>query len=412
VDGRSTPRRRLVVVGNGMAGARLADEIGRRAPGGYDVTVFGAEAVPAYNRILLSAVLAGDKRVDEIFLAPPRGAGAATVVSGDPVTAIDRSARQVRTARGRVADYDVLVLATGSTPIVPAIPGATLSGVVTFRDINDVTVMTAAAARRGHAVVIGGGLLGLEAAEGLRRRGMTVTVLHLMSALMERQLDGNAAALLQSSLEARGLSFGLEADTAEIVGADRVSGVKLKDGRVIPADLVVIAVGIRPNAELGRAAGLTCGRGIVVDDAMRSSDPSIYAVGECVEHRGRSYGLVAPLWEQVDVCAARLAGDTTAAYAGSTFATSLKVAGVDVYSAGELSAPDGEEIVLRDSRRGVYRKLMVRDGRLTGAVLYGDVADGAWYLDLMREGRPIDSARSELIFGKAFAGDLVAGGVT
>ena len=403
MDGSSVARRRLVIVGNGMAGARLAGEIGRRAPGRYDVSVLGAEAAPAYNRILLSAVLAGDKRIDEIFLAPAAETGAATVVSGDAVTAIDRAARQVRTARGRVVGYDELVLATGSTPLVPDLPGANLAGIVTFRDLNDVTAMIAAAARRGRAVVIGGGLLGLEAAEGLRRRGMAVTVLHLMPSLMERQLDPRAAALLQASLETRGLAFELAAETSELVGDGRVRGVRLKDGRVLPADLVVIAIGIRPNLELGRAAGLACGRGIVVDDAMRTSDPAISAVGECVEHRGRSYGLVAPLWEQVEVCARQLAGDATASYAGSTTAASLKVTGVDVYSAGELSAVDGEEIVLRDASRGVYRKLVLRDGRLTGAVLYGDVADGAWYLDLMRDGRPIAAARSEIVLGRAFA---------
>lgn len=400
-----SPRRRLVIVGNGMTGARLVDEVRRRAPGRYDITVIGAEPVPAYNRILLSAVLAGDKALTEIIYPPPSDV---TVRTGEAVTAIDRAARVVHTAAGRRIEYDTLVLATGSTPMVLAIPGARLPGVVTFRDLLDVERMVGAAQRGGNAVVIGGGLLGLEAADGLRRRGMTVTVVHLMPSLMERQLDGTAADLLQQTLAARGLRFVMPAETAAIVGSERVQGVALKDGSVLPADLVVMAIGIRPNAELARAAGMACGRGVIVDDAMRSSDPAIFAVGECVEHRGRSYGLVAPLWDQVAVCAAQLADDASAAYPGSTVATNLKVTGIDLYSAGELAAADGEEIVFSDATRGIYRKLIVRDGVLSGAVLYGDTGDGGWYFDLMRARTAIAPIRDDLAFGRAFAGERVA----
>jgi nitrite reductase (NADH) large subunit len=393
-------RARLVIVGNGMAGVRLAEEVGRAAPGRYDVVMFGAEPWPAYNRILLSSVLAGEKTLADIAL----GHGTAVVHVGEAVEAIDRAHRTIRTTRGRTVSYDALVLATGSTPIVLPVPGADFPGVATFRDIADVERMVAAAAAGRRAVVIGGGLLGLEAAEGLRRRGMAVTVVHLMPWLMERQLDAPAAALLQASLERRGIEFILEAETAEILGAGRATGVRLKDGRRLAADLVVMAVGIRPNADLARAAGLCCHRGVIVDDAMRTSDPAIFAVGECVEHRGVSYGLVAPLWEQVAVCARRLAGDGTARYEGSTAAASLKVTGIEMYSAGDLASSDGaEDIVLQDPGRGVYRRLAVRNGRLVGAVLFGDASDGAWYGDLIHTGAPIAERRRELIFGRRFA---------
>jgi nitrite reductase (NADH) large subunit len=394
-------RARLVIVGNGMAGARLVDEVRRAAPSRYDVVVIGAEPWPAYNRILLSSVLAGEKTLADIALG--NGTDAAVHV-GEAVEGIDRAHRTIRTTTGRSVAYDALVLATGSKPIVLPVPGADLAGVVTFRDIADVERMIAAAVAGRRAVVIGGGLLGLEAAEGLRRRGMAVTVVHLMPWLMERQLDAPAAGLLKASLERRGIKFILEADTAEITGGVRVTGVRLKDGRRLAADLVVMAAGIRPNADLARAAGRRGHRGVIVDDAMRTSDPAIYAVGECVEHRGVSYGLVAPLWEQVAVCARRLAGDATAPYEGSTAATSLKVTGIEMYSAGDLAPSEGaEEIVLQDPGRGVYRKLAVRDGRLVGAVLFGDAADGAWYSDLIRAGTPIAERRRELIFGRRFA---------
>ena len=275
---------------------------------------------------------------------------------------------------------------------------------MTYRDLDDVNAMLSASERGGRAVVIGGGLLGLEAAAGLKAQGMDVTVVHLMPWLMERQLDAPAAGLLRASLERRGIKFILGAETTAILGADRVTGVRLKDGRRLAADLVVMAAGIRPNAELARAAGLRGNRGVVVDDAMRTSDPAIFAVGECVEHRGVSYGLVAPLWEQVAVCARQLAGDATARYEGSTAAATLKVTGIEMYSAGDFAPSEGaEDIVLQDPGRGVYRKLVVRDGRLVGAVLLGDASDGGWYSDLIRTGTPIAERRRQLIFGRRFA---------
>jgi nitrite reductase (NADH) large subunit len=392
--------RKLVIVGNGMAAARLAEELSLRAPGRHAVAVVGAEPHPAYNRVLLSSVLAGDRRLDEIGMA---GGGGAVLHAGERVQRIDRESRAVLTASGRRLDYDTLVLATGSWPIVLPIPGAALPGVMQFRDIADVERMIAASQSGGRAVVVGGGLLGLEAAEGLRRRGMDVTVIHLMPWLMERQLDQAGGAMLRAVLERRGLGVVLAAQAEAILGENCVRAVRLKDGRELPADLVVMTVGIRPRIELAQAAGLACGRGVQVDDAMQTSDPAIYAIGECAEHRGRCYGLVEPVWQQAAICARHIAGDETARYAGSVEATSLKVGGIELYSAGTpTGAADMEEIVLCDHDRGVYRKLMVRDGRLVGAVLLGDAMDGHWYGELISAAAAIAPLRRDLAFGRRF----------
>jgi nitrite reductase (NADH) large subunit len=390
-------RHRVVIVGNGMAGAKLADELAQAER--FAVTVIGAEREAAYNRIMLSAVLAGDVAATDIRLATRPGVERRL---GAGVASIDRAAKQVHTANGDSVAYDTLVLATGSRPVVLPIPGTDLSGVLTFRDLADVDAMLAVP-RGAKAVVIGGGLLGLEAAEGLRRRGLDVTVVHLMPWLMERQLDRRAAALLQQELETRGIRVVLPVETAAILGDKCATGVALKDGRKLPADLVVMAVGIRPDTALARAAQLECGRGIVVDDAMRSSDPAIHAIGECCEHRGTCHGLVAPIWEQVAACAAVLQGERTR-FAAGPVATSLKVSSVALYSAGELAAGVGaEEIVLEDGARGTYRKLVLRDGKLAGAVLFGDAGDGPWFFELMRAGRDVRAMRGDLIFGPAFA---------
>jgi nitrite reductase (NADH) large subunit len=393
----SAHRRRIVIVGNGMAGAALAAMLTRDPS--LDVTVIGGEPHAAYNRIRLSSVLAGDSTVDEIAL---EGSPAA-VIAGERVTAVDRDQRLVSTSSDRSMGYDTLVLATGSTPITLPVPGAELAGIFTFRDLADVGCIAAAAGEGRRAVVIGGGLLGLEAADGLRRRGMSVTVVHLMPTLMERQLDEPAASILQSALEGRGIEFCLSAETEAFVGSDRVAAVRLKGGRELPADLVVVAVGVRPNATLGRTIGLSCGRGIQVDDTLRTSDPAIYAVGECIEHRGRGYGLFAPAQEQAIVCARHIAGEDVS-YPGSVEATSLKVSGIALYSAGHQSAgPGDDEIVLSQARDGVYRKLVTRGDRLVGAVLLGDASDGAWYGELIAAGSSILFLRKDLIFGRQLA---------
>jgi NAD(P)H-dependent nitrite reductase large subunit/NAD(P)H-dependent nitrite reductase small subunit len=399
-------RRRLVVIGNGMAGIRTVEELLQVAPDLYDITVFGAEPHVNYNRILLSPLLGGEKRVEEIILHPLEwyAEHGVKLHSGDAAVEIDRRRRVVRSQNGVEAPYDRLLMATGSKPIVLPVPGAQLPGVVTFRDLADVDAMLEAARSFRKAVVIGGGLLGLEAANALVRRGMDVTVVHLFATLMERQLDESAAALLKASLEARGLKFQMPAKTAAILGAQRVTGVRFDDGVELEADVVVMAAGVRPNTELGGRAGLRSERGILVDDTMQTFDPCIYAVGECVQHRNITFGLVAPLWEQARVCALHLAEVGVSRYRGSVTATQLKVTGIELYSAGDFAGSDGTEaLVLRDPRRGVYKRLVIRDNKLRGAVLYGDVRDGAWYSELITAGRDITTLRDQLLFGKAMA---------
>jgi len=395
----------LVVIGNGMAGMRTVEELHKLAPDLYDITVFGAEPHGNYNRILLSPVLAGEKSIADIMLHTREWytQHGITLHAGDPVEHIDRKRRVVRARSGLEVRYDRLLIATGSKPFIIPVPGHMLPGVIAFRDIQDVESMLAAARNHRHAVVIGGGLLGLEAANGLQRQGMSVTVLHVTDALMNQQLDKPAALLLQKSLEAKGLKFVLEAQTSEIVGPDRVTAVRLKDGTEIPADLVVMTAGVRPNVELAKQAGLHCERAIIVDDTMQTYDPRVYAVGECVQHRGSTFGLVAPIWDQARVCGAHLAGAGHRRYVQQASATRLKVTGVELYSAGDFVGGEGsEDLVLRDARRGVYKRLILKDNCLTGAVLYGDVRDGPWYFDLIQRRADIGAIRSNLLFGEAF----------
>ncbi|WP_058555660.1 nitrite reductase large subunit NirB [Thiohalocapsa sp. ML1] len=408
-------KEKLVLIGNGMAGMRTIEELLRLEPALYDITVFGAEPHPNYNRILLSPVLSGEKTIDEIMLNTRAwyDEHGITLHTGDPVTDIDRKRRIVKSRSGRELPYDRLLLATGSYPFMVPVPGVDLPGVMGYRDIADVDAMIAAARAHQQAVVIGGGLLGLEAAYGLQQQGMDVTVVHLLDTLMERQLDKPAAALLQASLESRGLRFLMQAQTAAIEGTDRVERVRFKDGSAVPADLVVMAVGIRPNIALAQAAGLYCERGIVVDDTMLTYDPRIYAIGECVQHRGQCYGLVAPLFEQAKVCANHLARLGYGRYQGSVTSTKLKVTGIDLFSAGNYQGGEGcEEILFQDPGAGVYKKLVIRDNKLDGAVLYGDTIDGAWFFQLMRQGTDISGLRENLLFGQAHLGDAGHGGQT
>jgi nitrite reductase (NADH) large subunit len=400
-------RERLVVVGNGMAAMRTVEELLARAPERYAITVVGAEPHPNYNRIMLSSVLAGEKTVADIVVNPRSWYREHRIelIAGQPVTAIDPAARTATVAGRPPIRYDRLLLATGSKPLAPPIPGLALPGVRAFRDIADVEAMIAASRRHRRAVVIGGGLLGLEAAWGLKRRGMSVAVVHLVKTLMERQLDAAAGELLRRDLDARGIAFFMDGQTEEILGGERAEGVLLADGRRIDADLVVLAIGIRPNIDLARAAGLDVNRGLLVGDDMRTSDGSIYAVGECIEHNGQVFGLLAPIWEQAKICAARLAGDERTVYVPPPVFTSLKITGIDVFSAGALGAADAadDEITLHDAKRGLYKKVVLRDDRIVGSVLYGQVEDGPWHVRLMREKADVSAFREELVFGRAFA---------
>ncbi|QCP53453.1 NAD(P)/FAD-dependent oxidoreductase [Trinickia violacea] len=406
---------RLVVIGNGMAGIRTIEELLALAPDHYDITVFGAEPHPNYNRILLSPVLAGEQKFDDIVLNPLAWyeENGVHLHLGKTITKIDRKKRVVATGDGVEAPYDRLLIATGSSPFILPVPGNTLKGVITYRDIYDTEAMIEAAKVKKHAVVIGGGLLGLEAANGLKLRGMDVTVVHLADTLLERQLDATAGKLLQRSLEERGLAFLLSKATTEIIGNDAgdVTGVRFKDGSEIPADLVVMAAGIRPNTTLAESAGLHCNRGIVVNDTLQTYDPRVYAVGECVSHRGVAYGLVAPLFEQAKVCANHLALMGIGSYKGSVLSTKLKVTGIDLFSAGDFLGSEGtEEIVLSDPSGGVYKKLVIKDDQLVGACLYGDTADGAWYFKLLREGRKLGELRDHIMFGESSIGDAGVSG--
>ena len=412
---------RLVVVGNGMAPGRALERLFEVTPDAYEVTIFNAEPRVNYDRIMLSPILSGEKSFEEIVI---HGDGwyvkhDVTLYKGAKVTKIDREARTVtaefvpsRSGQASVqppvvAGYDRLIIATGSSPIIIPVPGHDLPGVLSYRDLDDVEAMLLAAKSHGKAVVIGGGLLGLEAAAGLREQGMDVTVLHLMPTLMERQLDPAAGHLLQRAIEARGIAVITKANTKAIVGDGKVEGVQLEDGTLLPAQLVVMAVGIRPNAQVAKDAGIAVNRGIVVDATMRTNDPDIFAVGECAEAEGQVFGLVAPLYEMASVLAAQLAGDAGASFKASATATKLKVTGINLFSAGDFGeAKDREEIVLRDAARGNYRRLVLKDNRIIGAVMYGDTSDGPWFFDLLKRDVDVADMRERLIFGQNYAGGI------
>jgi nitrite reductase (NADH) large subunit len=395
----------LVIVGNGMAAARLVDELAMSALGRYAIAVIGDEPRLAYNRVLLSSVLAGETASHEIELKPAswwRDRGV-TLKYGCVATAIDVGRCELKIADEESITFSKLVLATGSAPLRLNVPGADLAGVHTFRDSRDVDLLLTLAARKQRVVVVGGGLLGLEAAYGLAKAGAPVTLIHLMDRLMERQLDKPAAELLKTLVERKGIEILLDANTARLHGETHVEGVELADGRSIEADAVIFAAGIRPNTALAKDAGIAVNRGIVVDDHLQTDAADIFALGECAEHRGICYGLVEPAYEQARVLARHLAGGIVA-YNGSVVATNLKVSGVAVFSAGDFIAADGSEtIVLDDARRGTYKKLVIAGGRLTGAVLVGDTRDALWYLELIRTRQPIAKIRGDMMFGRSLA---------
>ncbi|WOH77069.1 FAD-dependent oxidoreductase [Bradyrhizobium sp. NDS-1] len=388
-----------------MAAARLVDELAKTALGRYAVAVIGEEPRLAYNRVLLSSVLAGETGSHEIELRPAdwwRNRGV-TVRYGYRVTEIDVGRRELKIEGEESMEYSKLVLATGSTPLRLKVPGADLAGVHTFRDTRDVDLLLTLAAAKKRVVVVGGGLLGLEAAYGLAKAGAPVTLLHLMDRLMERQLDGPAADLLKTLVERKGIRILLNASTARIHGDDHVEAVELADGSRIEADAVIFAAGIKPSAALAKEAGIAVNRGIVVNDVMQTSSPDIFALGECAEHHGTCYGLVEPAYEQARVLARHLAG-RPASYQGSVVSTNLKVSGVSVFSAGDFMGGEGSEsLVLTDRRRGTYKKLVIADGRLTGAVLIGDTVDALWYLELIRNRDKVAAIRTDMMFGRALA---------
>jgi len=396
---------KLVVIGAGMASGRVLEHLTEATPEAFDITMFNAESRGNYNRIMLSPVLSGEKTYDEIVTHNTDwyATRAITCRFGEHIVRIDREAKQVVGQNGAVP-YDKLLIATGSAPLIIPVQGKDLPGVITYRDLDDTNAMIAAATKGGNAVVIGGGLLGLEAAAGLSERGMKVTVLHLGGHLMDRQLDEAAAYLLRQDLEKRGITIKTKASTQAILGTDHAEAVLLETGEVLAADLVVMAVGIRPEIRLAIDAGLTVARGIEVSAQLQTSDPDIYAVGECVEFNALLFGLVAPLYDQAKVVANSLLG-TPDAFVAKDTATKLKVTGCDLFSAGDFAeGPGREDIVFRDPARGVYKRLVIEGDRLVGAVMYGDTADGAWFFGLIKDGTDIEDMRETLIFGPAYQG--------
>ncbi len=406
--GVSQDKLRLVLIGNGLAGMRCLEDLLDMAPDRYEVTVIGEEPWGNYNRIMLSPVLSGEKTIEDIMLHPPKWYDDKSIkfIAGDKAVKIDRPRKVVYTEKGKTVDYDRLILATGSAPFIPPVQGVDLKGVLTFRDIYDVNTMIEYCDSKTNAVVIGGGLLGLEAAYGLKQRGMNVTVLHLMDRIMERQLDGRASQLLRHSIEQKGIHIITEANTEALIGDENghVKQIRLKDGTVLDADLVVFAVGIRPNIALAQSAGLRCNRGVLVNDTMQTFDPSIYAVGECIEHRGQTFGLVEPLWGQAFICATHLAEHGSLTFKAPTVPTQLKVSGVDVFSAGNFEPKDDyEDIILNDEKRQIYKRIIIQSDRVIGAVLFGDTEDGMWYAELIADQTPVSSFRNKLLFGRDFA---------
>ena len=419
-------KQKLILVGNGMAALRFLEQLIERGPARYAVTVFGAEPCAGYNRVLLSALLAGERGREDIITHPDDwyAGHAIDYRKGATIAALDCEQKRVRDHAGRQYAYDKLVIATGSNPFVPPLPGRALAGVYTYRTLADVERMLAACReacqgayqdayqgaradldkKKPRAVVIGGGLLGLEAACGLQARGMRVTVVHLAELLMENQLDALASEKLIASLKGRGIRVITGARTQSIDGGARIESLTLADGRVIRADLAVIATGIRPNIALAQAAGLDCGRGIRVDDGLQTSARDVFALGECAEHREAVYGLVAPLYEQAEVCARYLSGDRAARYRGSLTASGLKVTGIDLYSAGQFLEDERCQVItLRDDEQGIYRKLIIRANALVGALLYGDISGALWYQALIRSGADIAPYKDFLMFGPDYA---------
>jgi nitrite reductase (NADH) large subunit len=403
-------KKRLVVIGNGMAGIKTVEELLSADPNCYEITVFGNEPYGNYNRILLSSVLSGEKVVSDIFLNDRQWYSDHEIIlhtgAEKSVMLIDRKHKKVISKDGTTSEYDRLLIATGSSAIIADIPGNDLAGVISFRDINDVNTMLAYSESHRHAVVLGGGLLGLEAANGLRARGMNVTVIHNKPYLLNRQLDETASKMLQAELEQRGIQFKLAVGIKSLIGDDRqhISSILLEDGTSIPCDLFVMAIGIQPNMSLAQQAGLYCKRGIVVNDTLQTYDPSIYAVGECIQHRGQTFGLVAPLFDQAKVLANHLSGHGVGLYLNLPTATKLKITGIHVFSSGNFQDESNTDLItFNDADLGIYKKLLLKNNRISGIVLYGDITDSAWYQSLFEQKADISSYRSNLVFGQAYA---------
>ncbi|XEC95278.1 nitrite reductase large subunit NirB [Paenibacillus tarimensis] len=403
-------KKRLVMIGNGMAGVSFVEQLLKLNPNKYEITIIGSEPHPNYNRIMLSSVLAGDANMQDIVLNDWDwySNNNITLLTGETATEVNTANRTVTTDKRQI-EYDDLVLATGSLPFMLPLPGADKEGVIAFRDIKDCETMIETAKKYRKAVVIGGGLLGLEAARGLLNLNMEVKVVHIFNYLMERQLDSTASKLLQAELESQGMEFLLEKQSDTILGKKRVTGLSFKDGSEVEADLIVMAVGIKPNVQLAKDAGIEVNRGIVVNDVLQTSVDNVYSVGECAEHRGIAYGLVAPLYEQGAVLAKHLAGLETEGYQGSVVSTKLKVSGVNVFSAGKFADEPGTKALrVQDDLEGVYKKVVFKDGKVIGAVLYGDTSEGSKLFSLIRKEEDFSGREKEVLFGPSGGGSGAA----
>ncbi|MEZ5528665.1 MAG: FAD-dependent oxidoreductase [Porticoccaceae bacterium] len=390
----------LAIIGTGMAGARLVESLIAEGYSG-EITMFGEERINPYNRIQLSTVLAGEKTVEGLPLLTEEWYRTHNIClrSGDPVVCFDSHIRSLTTATGRQQFFDHVVIATGSRPFIPRIPGNNLPGVMAFRTLDDIAIMKSFAEQGAQALVVGGGLLGLEAAYGLNKLGLDVTVVHNSTALMNRQLDQRAAEMLKESLEGRGIHIVTNARTAAVTGTAQATGLQLEDGRHLAGELVVFATGITPNVELFARSGLEIGKGIVVDDQMRTSHPGIYALGECAEHNGVTVGIVAPIWDQASVLTSTLLG-RPATYRPREYSTQLKVSGIDVFSAGNMNTDEHcRDIVLNDPVAGIYRRLVIRDNRLQAALLFGDKSLCSQYENLISSGQPLGTNEQQIMFG-------------
>ncbi|MGG1515689.1 nitrite reductase large subunit NirB [Paenibacillus oryzisoli] len=405
-------KEKLVLVGNGMAGVNAVEHLLKLAPDKYDITIFGTEPHPNYNRILLSYVLSGDSKVEDIVIHPYEWykSNNITLYTSQTVTNIDTEAQTVTSDMGVTVPYDKLILATGSNPFIIPMPGADKEGVMAYRTIRDCEIMMESAKKYKKAIVIGGGLLGLEAARGFLNLGMKVDVVHIVDTIMERQLDRTASKMLQAALEEQGINFLLAKQSEEIIGDKRVKGLKFKDGTVAEADLIVMAVGIRPNVQLAKSSGIECNPGILVNDYLQTNVPNVYAVGECAMHRGVAYGLVAPLYEQGAVLAKHLAGVETGPYEGSIVYTKLKVSGVDVFSGGKFMDAEGTKAIrIHDEFTGVYKKVVIQDNKIIGAVLFGDTADGTRLMQMIREETDISGMAKTSILTDNSSGGAASG---
>jgi nitrite reductase [NAD(P)H] large subunit len=398
----SKEKQKLILIGNGMAGVRFLEKLCQKNSCPYDITVFGSEPHGGYNRILLSPLLSGEQTLDNVITHPIDWYEDKQInfQKGKTIVSIDRAKKRVSDIDGNQYVYDKLVIATGSNSFVPPIPGRELKGIHTYRTIEDVKTMLTFCNTESKAVVIGGGLLGLEAAYGLKTRGVDVTVLHICPVLMENQLDATASEKLITALESKGITIRTGTVTEHFNGSQHVESVQLNDGTIIPADLVVIAVGIRPNIGLAQSIGLDCERGVLVNDQLQTSDPDIFALGECVQHKNMTYGLVAPLYEQAKICAEYLSGNEAAKYTGSIMATGLKVTGVHLFSSGQILEDDSCKVIrLSDEKKGIYRKLVIKNNSLIGALLYGDITGSLWYQQLIQEKEDITPFKDFIMFG-------------